>query len=250
MPEPAVPSPRRTPAVTPALAAVPVLMALLANAGLASPAAMPPAALAAAAEAAARRHASERAGPDARITVTATPPDPRLRLAPCASPPLAAVAPGGGLARLTVAVSCRQPTAWRVYVPVTVTATRPVVVAARSLARDTILAPGDVRLAERDVASLPYGSFASDREVVGQRLRRELAVDAVLSPGLVLAPALVHRGQAVLMEARAPGFSVRMAGVARRDGRLGETIPVENISSGEVRDAVVRSAKSVEVLTR
>lgn len=247
MPEPAVPSPRRMPAATPVLVAV---AALLASPAVPAAALTPPATLVATAEAAARSYARERAGPDARITVAATPPDPRLRLAPCASPPLAAVAPGGGLARLTVMVSCRQPAAWRVHVPVTVTATRPVVVAARSLARDTILAPGDVRLAERDVASLPYGSFASDREVVGQRLRRELAADAVLSPGLVLAPALVRRGQAVLMEARAPGFSVRMAGVARRDGRLGETIPVENISSGEVRDAVVRSAKSVEVLIR
>jgi flagella basal body P-ring formation protein FlgA len=182
--------------------------------------------------------------------VVATPPDPRLRLPACGPAPAARVVPGSGLARVTVEVSCRAPAAWRVYLPVAVTATRPVVVAARSLARDTILAPGDVRLAERDVAGLPYGSFASDAEVAGQRLRRELAAGAVLSPGLLLAPALVRRGQAVLMEARAPGFSVRMAGVARRDGRLGDTIPVQNISSGEVREAVVRSAKSVEVLLR
>jgi flagella basal body P-ring formation protein FlgA len=247
MPDSATQSPRPVPAAATALVAV---AALLVTGAATAAGLTPPATLAAVAEAAAHRHAVERAGPDARVRVAVTPPDPRLRLAACANAPVAAVAPGGGLARLTVAVSCRQPTAWRVYVPVAVTATRPVVVAARSLARDTILAPGDVRLAERDVASLPYGSFASDREVVGQRLRREVAADAVLSPGLVLAPAVVRRGQEVLMEARAPGFSVRMAGVARRDGRLGETIPVENISSGEVRDAVVRSAKSVEVLIR
>ena len=52
------------------------------------------------------------------------------------------------------------------------------------------------------------------------------------------------------LAARATGLTVRMAGIARRDGRLGETIPVQNISSGEVREAIVRSAKSVEVLIR
>jgi flagella basal body P-ring formation protein FlgA len=72
----------------------------------------------------------------------------------------------------------------------------------------------------------------------------------VLLPGLLDRPPLVRRGQEVMLEARAAGLTVRMAGVARRDGRLGETIPVENISSGEVREAIVRSAKSVEVLIR
>jgi flagella basal body P-ring formation protein FlgA len=140
--------------------------------------------------------------------------------------------------------------AWRLYVPVQVAGTRPVLVAARTLARDTILAPGDVRLAPRELATAAYGTFADVDQVVGLRLRRDLPEGTVLSPGLVDQPPLVRRGQEVTLEARTGGLSVRMAGVARRDGRLGETIPVQNVSSGEVREAVVRSAKSVEVLLR
>jgi flagella basal body P-ring formation protein FlgA len=41
-----------------------------------------------------------------------------------------------------------------------------------------------------------------------------------------------------------------MAGVARNDGALGDIIEVKNESSGRVVQAVVRSAKSVEVLLR
>lgn len=215
----------------------------------AAPALQPLAAIATAAESAARAHAVSTVGGGARVAVTATAPDPRLRLPACAKP-LAASVPAGAAARLAVEVRCAAPSPWRVYVPVTVAVVRPVVVTARSLARDTILAPGDVRLAEREVAGLAYGSFAAAEEVVGQRLRRDVAEGSILNPGLVLVPPLVRRGQEVLIEARSPGFSVRVAGVARRDGRLGETIPVQNISSGEVREAVVRSAKSVEVLTR
>ena len=51
-------------------------------------------------------------------------------------------------------------------------------------------------------------------------------------------------------EALAGGLTVRMAGVARADGALGDTIQVESGTSGRVVQAVVRSAKSVEVLLR
>jgi flagella basal body P-ring formation protein FlgA len=177
--------------------------------------------------------------------------DPRLRLRACGQR-LAASVTGGqpGATRLTVEVRCAAPEAWRLYVPVQVSGSRSVVVTARALARDTILAPGDVRLAPRDVAASGYGAFASPDDVVGQRVRRDLAEGSVLVPGLLDRPPLVRRGQEVTLEARAAGLTVRMAGIARRDGRLGETIPVQNVSSGEVREAVVRSAKSVEVLIR
>jgi flagella basal body P-ring formation protein FlgA len=185
------------------------------------------------------------------LEATAAPTDPRLRLRACGQPLAATVASGQpGATRLTVEVRCAAPQAWRLYVPVQVTGSRPVVVAARPLARDTILAADDVRLAPRDVGTVGYGTFSSLADVVGQRVRRDLAEGAVFMPGLLDRPPLVRRGQEVMLEARAAGLTVRMAGVARRDGRLGETIPVENISSGEVREAIVRSAKSVEVLIR
>jgi flagella basal body P-ring formation protein FlgA len=60
----------------------------------------------------------------------------------------------------------------------------------------------------------------------------------------------VRRGQDVQVEAQAGGLQVHMAGVARGDGALGDIIEVENGASGRVVQAVVRSAKSVEVLLR
>jgi flagella basal body P-ring formation protein FlgA len=230
-----------------------VLLAALASPALAAgPAAAPqPVGAIQAAAAAAAREFIARDPANAGLEATAAPTDPRLRLPACGQP-LAATVAGGqpGATRLTVEVRCGAPQAWRLYVPVQVTGSRPVAVAARALARDTILAAGDVRLAPRDVGTSGYGTFTSLADVVGQRVRRDLAEGAVFMPGLLERPPLVRRGQEVMLEARAAGLTVRMAGVARRDGRLGETIPVENISSGEVREAIVRSAKSVEVLIR
>ena len=103
-----------------------------------------------AAEAAARKALP---GPAA---VVADSPDPRLRLAQCTQP-LAATVPANGVrsARFTAEVRCDGSQPWRLYLPVRVTSTRPVVVASRALARDTVLAPGDVRLAASSPGSSP-----------------------------------------------------------------------------------------------
>ena len=71
-----------------------------------------------------------------------------------------------------------------------------------------------------------------------------------LTAGLLSAATLVRRGQQVSVDAQAGGIQVRMAGVARSDGALGDIIDVENATSGRVVQAVVRSEKSVEVLLR
>lgn len=238
---------------TQALAAVLCAAALAPAAGAATPsgqALQSGAAIEAAAVAAARAFLARGSSPEG-LEIAAAAPDPRLRLRACAVPLAGAVAAGQpGATRLTVEVKCPAAGGWRLFVPVQVTGTRPVLVAARTLARDTILAPGDVRLAPRELAASAYGTFAAVDQVIGLRLRRDLPEGTVLVPGLVDQPPLVRRGQEVTLEARTPGLTVRMAGVARRDGRLGDTIPVQNAGSGEVREGVVRSAKSVEVLLR
>ena len=181
--------------------------------------------------------------------VAADSPDPRLRLIKC-SQPLTATVPSNGVpsARLTADVRCSGAQPWRVYLPVRVTSTQSVVVASRALARDTVLAPGDVRLANSTAGSSPPGSLHAADLAVGRVLRRPLDEGQAITAGVLAAPTLVRRGQDVQLEAQAGGLKVRMAGVARGDGALGDIIDVENGTSGRVVQAVVRSAKSVEVL--
>jgi flagella basal body P-ring formation protein FlgA len=183
--------------------------------------------------------------------VAADSPDPRLRLAQC-SQPLTATVPANGVrtARLTANVRCDGSQPWRLYLPVRVTSSRPVVVASRALARDTVLAPGDVRLADSTSGSAPPGALHDVNLAVGRLLRRPADDGQALTASLLTAPTLVRRGQDVQVEAVAGGLQVRMAGVARGDGALGDVIEVENGASGRVVQAVVRSAKLVEVLLR
>lgn len=187
----------------------------------------------------------------ASSAVQADRPDPRLRLARCTQPLVASV-PANGVrqSRFTAEVRCDGTRPWRIFLPVRVTAVRPVVVASRALPRDTVLAPGDVRLADSAPSSVPAGSLHDASLAVGRVLRRGVDEGQALTVALLDAPTMVRRGQQVSMEAVAGGLVVRMEGIARRDGALGDIIEVENGTSGRIVQAVVRSAKSVEVLLR
>jgi flagella basal body P-ring formation protein FlgA len=121
-------------------------------------------------------------------------------------------------------------------------------VATRALARDTVLAPADVRLAPLPSGALGSGVLFDVEGAVGRRLRRPVDAGQVLTINQLMAATVVRRGQQVMLEAEAPGYVVRMAGVAQRDGALGDIIEVQNVNSGRTVQAVVRSAKSVQVL--
>jgi flagella basal body P-ring formation protein FlgA len=214
---------------------------------------------AALADAAWQRHESIRQAAEAAARValagpaevTADSPDPRLKLVLCDQPLTATVPANGARApRLTAEVRCAGSQPWRLYVPVRVTATRQVVVATRALPRDTVLAPGDVRLANAAAGTPPAGVLHDPGLAVGRRLRRATDEGQPVTVGVLAAATLVRRGQQVLVEAGAGDLKVRMAGVARSDGALGDLIEVENGSSGRVVQAIVRSEKSVEVLLR
>ena len=183
--------------------------------------------------------------------LTADSPDPRLRLVEC-DRPLTSVAPGNGVrsARLTAEVRCEGSQPWRLYLPVRVASTRPVVVTTRALARDTVLAPGDVRLAKLAPGAAQVGTLADPANAIGRRLRRPVDEGQAITTGLIAAPTLVRRGQQVSVEAQAGSLKVQMAGTALKDGALGDIIDVQSASSGRTVEAVVRSAKSVEVLLR
>jgi flagella basal body P-ring formation protein FlgA len=199
---------------------------------------------AAAEEATAAAHATA----DARVAVAAAPLDPRLRVPAC-DQPLEATLPAltREAGRVTAEVRCAGSSPWRLHVPVRVTLTRTLVVAARPLERGKILAADDVILAERDVAAAPGGYLTGTDAAVGRVLRRNIAAGAVLAPSLIEAPVLVRRGQAVTLEARSGAIRVQMAGIAQADGALGQTIAVRNNSSRKVLHGVVRNERSVEI---
>ncbi len=174
--------------------------------------------------------------------------DPRLRLARCSRPLAAKAAPGsraGG--RTTIEVACPSP-AWRVFVPVTIAARVPVVVAARPLPLGVALTAEDLVLSERDVHALPRGYYTRIEDAVGLEVGRAIGAGEAVSPAAARAGTVVRRGQQVILLARTDGVAVRMKGEALSDGGVGHRVRVRNLSSARELEGVVRSAGVVEVL--
>ncbi|MFQ5634723.1 MAG: hypothetical protein ACE5G3_05270, partial [Gammaproteobacteria bacterium] len=95
---------------------------------------------------------------DARIAVTVDEIDERLHLTRCEQPLTVGIPPGRrSSTRVAAEVRCPGPRAWKLYVPVRVVVHQHVVVAARALGRGSVLADGDILLAERETNALPYG---------------------------------------------------------------------------------------------
>ncbi len=166
--------------------------------------------------------------------------DPALRMPACAQPLEAR-----RTAAATVEVSC--PSGWRLFVPVRVRRSQPVLVLARSVASgETITA--DVFVAEqRDVARIAGAAIADPADAVGRTARRTLVAGSVLTAGDLVAPRLVRRGDTIALVSGDGGIEVRMAGRALGDAGASERVSVENLSSRRVVQGTVAADGSVRV---
>lgn len=174
--------------------------------------------------------------------------DPRLRLRAC-DRPLETFDPPGARhhGNTTVGVRCPGRTRWTVYVPVRVALIRPVVVTRHPVPRGRILQASDLRLAERDTATLPMGYLTRLGAAVGRRARRHLPAGAVVAPGHLDRAPVVRRGQRVILLAARRGLEVRVAAEALADAARGERVRVRNLRSRRVVEGVVVAAGVVQV---
>jgi flagellar basal body P-ring formation protein FlgA len=174
--------------------------------------------------------------------------DSRLRLRQC-SLPLQASMPDGSreLGKLTVHVSCTDAKPWSLYVPVTISIYKQVVVAARTLSRGTLITENDIRLARYDLADLNRGYFEDSSVNLGMRLKRRLLAGDPLTPAMVERPRIIERGQRVKIMAGSGGMVIRTSGKALEPGAVGDRIGVLNVSSKQKLEGVVTEDGEIRV---
>ena len=151
------------------------------------------------------------------------------------------------LGKLTVGVSCEDEKPWSLYVPVTISIYKQVVVAARTLMRGTRITENDVRLARYDLADLNRGYFEDTSVNLGMELKRRLSAGDPLTPAMVERPRIIERGQLVNIMAVAGGMVVRTSGKALESGAVGERIGVLNVSSEQKLEGVVTENGEIRV---
>lgn len=182
------------------------------------------------------------------VTITVSGLDRRLRLAACSLPLEAYLPPGVKLSgSATIGVRCDGEKPWSLLLQVRVQHFGKVVVAARPLARRSVLGESDILLERHDLSTQTSGYFTELEPVEGMILKRSVRAGTVLGPILLAQPMLVKKGEKVTIRAESGSIQVRMGGVALSDGARGEVIRVRNNSSQKVIEAEVVSAGVVQV---
>jgi flagellar basal body P-ring formation protein FlgA len=170
----------------------------------------------------------------ARVVVLPGALDARLQLAPCerVEPFLPPGSPPWGKAR--VGLRCTSgPVAWQAWLPVTVQAFAPALVARTAMAAGGRLDATQFLLAEVDWAASPGLPLVQAADVEQRQLARPLRAGQPLRAGDLRTRQWFAAGDAVALVARGAGFAVSGEGVALDAGLQGQPARVRT-GSGRV----------------
>ena len=134
-----------------------------------------------------------------------------------------------------------------VFVPVKITQVTEVLVAVRGVPRGTPLTGDDVRIERREVGTgqEPLRDVSS---LAGRQAARPIAAGEVLMVASVEQPALVKRGEVVLLAVEGRGLRAVTQGEAKEDGKEGQLIRVRNLTSNREVYGQVDGPRSVRIL--
>ncbi|TWI72390.1 flagella basal body P-ring formation protein FlgA [Desulfobotulus alkaliphilus] len=123
----------------------------------------------------------------------------------------------------------------------------PVAVAVRTMERDTVIGPGDLRMERRNLSELRDDVILNPEAVYGMAVRLRVGAGDALRADRLMTPPLIRRGDRVRMVVQSETLKVHTAGQALRDGGMGERIPVENLHTGKVVHGEVMAAGQVRL---
>jgi flagella basal body P-ring formation protein FlgA len=170
--------------------------------------------------------------------------DSRLRLPAC--PNIEVDIPPNNSALVTAKVSCSAPS-WTLYVPIHLHDWVDAVVAAANLAPNTPLTSAVLTSGRADAFAGSGGLITDRHQAEGKILRVGVMAGApILTPQLDL-PISVHRGQRVMLTLSDPEMTIKTTATAMDDGRVGDTITVQNTDSQKTLRATVARDGSVEI---
>jgi flagella basal body P-ring formation protein FlgA len=183
------------------------------------------------------------------VSFTAAELDSRLRVAAC---PTALVTTGklprGTQARVLVRVACNSRVYWSLNVPVDIHHATDVLVLRRAVGRGEIIRAEDVLVQSRELPGLTSPFVSRIPDLSGRLTRRPIPEGTAVTADALDAPLLIHRGQNVVLAARAGGLEVRAPGIALADAGAEQRVRVRNLNSLKIVEGVADTAGVVRVL--
>jgi flagella basal body P-ring formation protein FlgA len=121
----------------------------------------------------------------------------------------------------------------------------PMVVTLRTIQYKTILVASDIKRIIGESTQYNNDLVTDVSQVIGQETKRTISAEQPILQSDLLPPTLVRQGDLVEIEVTKGGVTIWGTGIARRDGRLGDTIPVARANQSVVIQALVAGDKKV-----
>lgn len=122
----------------------------------------------------------------------------------------------------------------------------PVAIATTSLRKGTILTPDHLTMVMHDISKMK-GPCLDLSEIVAKKLNRGIKAGKPVLLGNVTFPPTVRKGELVKMIVRRGNMFLTATGIARTDGKMDQTIRVQNINSRKTVYCRVAAPGIVEV---
>lgn len=123
-----------------------------------------------------------------------------------------------------------------------------IIVAARNLAYGEIITGDAIRLDRCEVGHLT-GYNTDPEKVIGLSMRRPVVAGAAIIDAVLVKPLIVQRNANVTITAKIGDIVVMAGGKALQQGREGDVIRVQNLSSQKILTARVIDGTTVQVIT-
>ncbi|OXX20928.1 flagella basal body P-ring formation protein FlgA [Vibrio sp. V08_P9A1T1] len=182
--------------------------------------------------------------PSGELNVKAANVDDRIYATDCPTPlSTSSSSSNGSASNITVLVECIEDN-WKIYVPVRLTISLPLVTVAVPISRGQQITQQDVLITMVDLHRFRRQGFSDINRIVGAKVKKNMRIGDVVEQDDIC---VVCRNENVMIQAVKQGMIITTKGTALSDGIFGEQIKVKNDKSNRIIDAQVTGIGEVTV---
>lgn len=122
-----------------------------------------------------------------------------------------------------------------------------IVVASRILPRGTVITAGDLKIINDETTKYNNDLVFDKADLVGKETTVTINIEKPVRLQDVASPTVIKRGDNVDIEVTKGGIIIKCKGVANRDGRIGDIIPVTRVNTHIQLQALVVSGSKVTI---
>ena len=179
-----------------------------------------------------------------KVNIKVSKIDPRVTIKPCLSSLSANIPEKHSSRNVNVKITCKDSTSWHMFIPVKINTMVPVLVATKGISKGSMFSESNISIEYQDKNKLRGEIINNIDKVTGAKSKRTISKGSAITRRNIC---LVCKGESVIISAVADNFSIKTAGIALKDGTIGDQVSVKNRRSGRIVMARVSGINHVIV---